>query len=159
MSDTTGSDGQGTPENGGTNDDAPQTFTQEQVQSLVGKVRAEERKKAREQFADYDDLKAKAGTAATAEERIANLEKEIAASRVEALRAKYAADVPEDLRPLLTASTDDDLKVQRDLILQGVSDRKKQGNTAPKEGGNPEGKPMTDERAFVRQLFGSAAAD
>ena len=159
MSDTTGSDGQGTPENGGTTDDAPQTFTQEQVNQLVGQARTDERRKAQQKFADYDDLKAKAGTASTAEERIANLEKEIASSRVEALRAKYAADVPEKQRPLLTGTTDDELKAQRELILEGVSDRKKQGNVAPKEGANPEGKPTDDMRDFTRELFGRAAAD
>ena len=40
----------------------------------------------------------------------AALEREIEASKREALRAKYAADVPEKLRPLLTGTTDDEQK-------------------------------------------------
>jgi hypothetical protein len=132
------------------------TFTQDEVNELVGKARTEERRKVAARFADYDDLKTKASTADTAEERIAALEREVSTTRTEALRAKYAADVPENLRPLLTATTDDDLKAQRDLILQGVADRKKQGGVAPKEGGSADTKAdgSSDEREFVRQLFG-----
>lgn len=157
MSEGTGDGTQGAQENGATGEGA-KTFTQDEVNQLVGQARTDERRKVQSKFADYDDLKAKAGTAATAEERIANLEREIAASRTEALRAKYAADVPENLRPLLTASTDDDLKAQRDLILQGVNDRKKRGGVAPKEGGSADnaGSGDSELRDFTRSLFGRA---
>lgn len=158
MSEGTGDGTQGAQENGAPSGEQAKTFTQEEVNQLVGQARTDERRKVAAKFADYDDLKTKAGAAETAEERIANLEREIAASRTEALRAKYAADVPENLRPLLTASTDDDLKVQRDLILQGVEDRKKRGGVAPKEGGSADTKSdaRDDERQFVRGLFGTA---
>ena len=157
MSEGTGGGTQGAQENGAPEGEQAKTFTQDEVNQLVGQARTDERRKVAAKFADYDDLKTKAGTAETAEERIANLEREIVASRTEALRAKYAADVPEKLRPLLTATTDDDLKAQRDLILKGVSDRKQQGNVAPTEGGNQNPSDSKgDERAFVRGLFGRA---
>lgn len=157
MSEGTGDGTQGAQENGAPQGEQTKTFTQDEVNQLVGQARTEERRKVAAKFADYDDLKTKAGTAETAEERIAALEREVATSRTEALRAKYAADVPEALRPLLTATTDDDLKAQRDLILQGVADRKKQGGVAPKEGGAADTKPAgdSDEREFVRHLFGT----
>ena len=143
-----------TQENGAESE--AKTFTQDEVNQLVGQARTDERRKVTARFADYDDLKAKAGIATTAEERIASLEREVAASRTEALRAKYAADVPENLRPLLTATTDDELKAQRDLILRGVEDRKTRGNVAPSEGGaaDTQTKAGSDEREFVRNLFG-----
>ena len=160
MSEGTGEGTQGAQENGATGEGA-KTFTQDEVNQLVGQARTDERRKVAAKYADYDDLKAKAGTAATAEERIANLEREIAASRTEALRAKYAADVPKNLRPLLTASTDDELMAQRDLILQGVDDRKKRGNVAPKEGGSADAPGAGDAgvRDFTRALFDRANAD
>jgi len=158
VSEGTGDGTQGAQENGAPEGEQAKTFTQDEVNQLVGQARTDERRKVAAKFADYDDLKTKAGTAETAEERIANLEREIVASRTEALRAKYAADVPEKLRPLLTATTDDDLKAQRDLILQGVEDRKKRGGVAPKEGGSADtpSDARDDERQFVRGLFGTA---
>lgn len=157
MSEGTGEGTQGAQENGAHEAGEAKTFTQDEVNQLVGQARVDERRKVSAKYADYDDLKTKAGTAETAEERIASLEREVAATRTEAMRAKYAADVPEALRPLLTATTDDDLKAQRDLILQGVADRKKQGNVAPSEGGNPNpGDSKSDEREFARALFGKA---
>lgn len=157
MSDGNGENGSGAQENGAPDAGEAKTFTQDEVNQLVGQARVDERRKVQAKYADYDEVKAKAGTADTAEERIAALEREVAATRTEALRAKYAADVPENLRPLLTATTDDDLKAQRDLILQGVADRKKQGGVAPKEGGAADSKSAgdSDEREFVRSLFGT----
>jgi len=157
VSEGTGDGTQGAQENGAPEGEQAKTFTQDEVNQLVGQARTDERRKVAAKFADYDEVKAKAGTAVTAEERIANLEREVAQSRTEALRAKYAADVPENLRPLLTATTDDDLKAQRDLILQGVADRMKRGGVAPKEGGSADtkGDARDDERQFVRGLFGT----
>ena len=133
---------------------AEQTFTQADVDRIV----RERVKREREKFADYDDLKAKAGEKATAEERIAALEREVEASRLEALRAKYAADVPEKYRALLTGSTDEELAAQRDLIVDRESERKKQGNHVPREGQNPQAAddPM---REFARGLFARATSE
>jgi len=128
-----------------------QTFTQADVDRIV----SERIKREREKFADYDDLKTKAQVAKTAEERIAALEQEIETSKREALRAKYAADVPERLRPLLTGTTEDELKAQRDLLIEGESERKQKNNVSPREGNHS--KPAdNDMRSFARQLFQSA---
>lgn len=128
-----------------------QAFTQADVDRIV----SERIKREREKFADYDDLKAKAEGAKTAEERIAALEQDIEKSKREALRAKYAADVPEKLRPLLTGTTEDELKAQRDLLIEGESERKKSNNVSPREGTNSSA-PEEPGRDFVRQLFGNA---
>lgn len=133
------------------------TYTQAdvnaEVEKIAARIRAEERRKVSEKFADYDDLKAKAEGAQTAEERIAALEQEIQTSKREALRAKYAADVPERLRPLLTGTTDDELKAQRDLLIEGESERKKKNNVSPREGTHQQSQEPDEMREFARSLF------
>lgn len=146
------------------------TFTQADVERIASKARLEarneERRKMSEKFADYDDLRAKAGTATTLEERVAAMEKRAIEAETSALRAKYAVDVPEELRPLLTGSTDEDLAVQRDLLVAkvqreelAVAERKKQGNRVPREGDIPKTGGNDPNREFVNELFGRANAD
>lgn len=132
------------------------SFTQDDVDRIVTERLKREREATKAKYADYDDLKKAAGDKVTAEERIAKLEQEVATSKVEALRATYAADVPEKLRPLLTGTTDEELKTQRDLILDGEAERKKQGNHVPNEGNNPPASGGGDERSFVNDLWASA---
>lgn len=146
------------------NGDEGKTFTQADIDAAVDKaaarIRADERRKVMERFADYDEVKAKAETATTLEERVAAMEKRATEAETAALRAKYAADVPEKLRPLLTGTTDDELKAQRDLLVEGEAERKKNGNHVPREGNNPKPKKgRDDDRTFVRELFGRANAD
>jgi septal ring factor EnvC (AmiA/AmiB activator) len=144
-----------TPE-GGDPKPEEQTFTQAEVDRIVTERLKREREATRTKYADYDQLKERAGTATTLEERVAEIEARAVKAEQEALRARYAADVPEKLRPLLTGSTDEDLKAQRDLILEGESERKKSGNHVPREGNNP--KAGEDEmRTFARGLFNQAA--
>jgi hypothetical protein len=132
-----------------------QTFTQADVDRIVADRLKREREATKAKFGDYDDLKARAGTAATLEERIAEIEARATKAETDALRARFAADVPEKLRPLLTGTTEDELTAQRDLLIEGESERKKQGNHVPREGNNP--KPGTDEmREFTRGLFDRA---
>lgn len=132
-----------------------QTFTQADVDRIVADRLKREREATKTKYADYDDLKKKAEGAKTAEERMAALEREIESSKREALRAKYAADVPEKLRPLLTGTTDEELKAQRDLLVEGESERKKQGNRVPDEGKTTP-KPGDDQmRQYVQGVFGS----
>lgn len=139
------------------------TFTEAElnaeVEKIAAKIRAEERRKVSEKFADYDDLKKKAGEATTLEERIAAMEERTRTAEISALRAKYAADVPERLRPLLTGTTDEELKAQSDLIVEGEAERKKNGNHVPREGNNPKPGGEDGTREFVRELFGRANAD
>lgn len=130
------------------------TFTQADVDRIVADRLKRERETTKAKYADYEALKAQAEGAKTAEDRIAALEQEIATSKQDALRAKYSADVPERLRPLLTGTTEDELKAQRDLLVEGESERKKQGNRAPNEGKSPRVE-ASDERTAVRELFSS----
>ena len=51
--------------------ESQQALPQSEVDKIVAKVRAEERRKASERFKDYDELKATAGEKQTLEERIA----------------------------------------------------------------------------------------
>lgn len=135
-----------------------ETFTQADVDRIVADRLKREREATKTKYADYDDLKVRAGEATTLEERVAAMEERAQKAEVSALRAQYAADVPERLRPLLTGTTDEELKAQRDLIVEGEAERKKQGNHVPSEGKNP--KPKDDDsRAFVRELFQRANAD
>lgn len=138
---------------------AKDSFTQEDVDRIVTERLKREREATKTKYADYDDLKKAAGDKATAEERIAKLEQEVTTSKIAALRAGYAADVPEKLRPLLTGTTDEELKAQRDLILDGESERKKNGNHVPNEGNNPQPGANDEGRTFVRELFQRANAD
>lgn len=96
-----------TPPEGGTPPAPPaNTFTQEQVDKIVEQRLARERQK----FADYDDMKAKAGQfdqleeskktseqkllerIEAAEKRAADSEKAVEAAKVDALRARVAAN-------------------------------------------------------------------
>ena len=52
------------------------SLSQSEVDKIVAKVRAEERRKASEKYKDYDDLKVKAGEKQTLEERIAEMEQQ-----------------------------------------------------------------------------------
>ena len=79
--DPEGQGGGSTPPTGpkeGESQQGAKTFTQDEVNSLVGQARADERRKATQRYADYDDLKVKAGEVATAEDRIAELERKYA---------------------------------------------------------------------------------
>lgn len=163
MSDTTGSDGQGTPENGGQATETPQTFTQEQVNELVGKARTDERRKALAKFADYDDLKTKADGAKTLEDRIAEIEGRARDAETRALRSDIAAKhgiSAEDRDLFLTGTDEETLTAQAKRLAEAVSDRKTKGNTAPREGSNPNPDGSdSNMRAFTRELFGRATSD
>lgn len=134
-----------------------QTFTQADVDRIVADRLKREREATRAKYADYDDLKKKAEGAQTAEERIAALEEQIKATQLEALRAKYADGVPEKLRPLLTGTTEDELKAQRELLVDGESERKKSNNVSPREGTHQQSQQSDEMREFTRSLFASDA--
>ena len=141
-------------------DPKPDTFTQADVDRIVADRLKREREATKTKYADYDDLKTRAGEATTLEERVAAMEQRAQAAEIAALRAQYAVDVPEKLRPLLTGTTDEELKTQRDLIAEGEAERKKNGNHVPREGNQPKpNKGNDEERTFVNQLFGRALAD
>lgn len=130
-----------------------QTFTQADIDRIV----RERVKREREKYADYDELKAKAGEKATAEERIAALEKEIERANREALkrRVQAAHGIPdEDADLFLTGTDEETLTAQAKRLAARESERKKQGNHVPKEGTHTEAA-GSSEGAFARELFGA----
>ena len=139
-------------------EDPPDTFTQEQVNQLVGQARQDERRKATNKFADYDDLKAKAEGAKTVEQQLAELRDENQRIQRDNLAARIAAQhgiPPEDADLFLTGTDEQTLTAQATRLAARATDRKKQGNLAPREGHTTT--PPDDEmRDFTRTLFGRA---
>jgi hypothetical protein len=133
-------------------------FSQADVDKLVSKVRGEERRKASEKFADYDDLKTKAEGAKTVEQKLADLEGQLSASNARALRSDIAAKhgiSAEDRDLFLTGTDESTLTAQAERLAAREADRKKNGNVAPKEGTTTTtGGPSKDMREFTRNLFG-----
>lgn len=156
-----------TPDGGApSGDPKPQetAFTQADVDRIVRERLAQQ---AKNKFGDYDDLKTRAGDALTLEQRIAEMETRTQAAESAALRASVAAEFgvstkkgpkgePSDADLFLTGSDVDTLTAQAQRLAGRESDRKKQGNFAPKEGTTPTGGTDTDEREFVRGLFSRA---
>lgn len=139
-----------------------QTFTQDDVNRIV-KERAE--RIAKQLYPDYDDLKAKAGESHSLEQRIADMEKESAAAKAEALRSRVAAEFgistkkgpkgePSDADLFLTGADESTLTAQAQRLAVRESDRKKQGNYAPKEGQAPSNTGESEDlRDFTKKLF------
>lgn len=136
--------------------ESQQSLPQSEVDKIVAKVRAEERRKATERFKDYDELKVKAGEKQTLEERIAEMEQRTAQAVATALRSDIAAEFgisKEDRDLFLTASDEDMLRAQAKRLADRDAERKKKSPHVPKEGNvtNPND---NGEREFARQLFG-----
>ena len=127
----------------GTEQGREQAFTQADVDRIVSERIQRERAK----FADYDDLKAKAEGAKTAEDRIAELEQKYQAEQTARLRSDIAAQhgVSKEDRDLFLTGTDEEtLTKQAERLAAHVAERKKQGNRAPLQGRIPE---STGERS------------
>lgn len=132
-----------------------QTFTQADVDRIV----ADRLKRERDKYADYDDLKTKATSAETAEERIAELEKQVADASTTALRARIAnqyAIPAEDADLFLTGGDEETLTTQAKRLAERTADRNKHGNYVPREGNNPPAKP-DERREFANFLTGNTA--
>jgi hypothetical protein len=135
-------------------DKQEQTFTQADVDRIVKERVQRERAK----FGDYDELKTKAGQAATAEERIAALEREVQQSQREALRRRVQAAhgiADEDADLFLTGTDEDTLTAQAKRLAERESERKRQGNHVPREGATPSEPHEDGLRTFTRSLFNS----
>lgn len=90
--------------------------------------------------------------------RTAAAEAERDDARAEAMRLRVAVQHGiglEDADLFLTGRDEETLTAQAKRLVGRESDRKKNGNVVPKEGAAPNAAP-NDERAFVRDLFGSA---
>lgn len=135
------------PAEGPDGDKPTETFTQADVDKLVGKARTEERRKATERFADYDDLKTKAGEKATVEEQLAALRDQLVQTEIKATRSSVAArfgistergknDEPSDADLFLTGSDEETLIAQAKRLSERESERKK-SHVVPGEGKTP----------------------
>lgn len=132
------------------------TFTQADVDRIVAERLKRERETTKAKYADYDDLKAKAGEKATADERLAELEKEIEATKREAMRRRVQAAhgiSDEDADLFLTGADEESLTAQAKRLADREAERKSNGNHVPREGETPKSKSNDDEREFVRKLF------
>ena len=131
------------------------SLSQSEVDKIVAKVRAEERRKASEKYKDYDDLKTKASEKQTLEERIAEMEQQTERAVATALRSDIAAEFgisKEDRDLFLLASDEDTLRAQAKRLADRDAERKKSLHV-PKEG-NVTDPVNGDDKEFVRQLFG-----
>lgn len=158
---------EGAPE-GGQGGEAPkdeegaqQTFTQEQVNTLL----ADQKRKIQSRYADYDDLKTKAAGAKTLEDRLADIESKSTQAEQRALRAEIAGEYgistkkgkngePSDADLFLTGTDEATLTAQAQRVAAMASERRKQGNVAPREGGNPTPKSDDPNRQFLRDMLG-----
>lgn len=137
------------------------------VEKIAAKIKAEERRKVSEKYADYDDLKTRAEGAKTLEDRVAEIEKQAKASEDRATRAEIANAkglTPNQAKRLI-GTTREELEADADELLKDIgereseretreSERKKRGNRVPDEGRTTP-KPGEDQmRGFTRDLFG-----
>ena len=110
----------------------------------------------RAKFADYDDLKAKAGEKATVEDRLAAMEKRAADAEARALRSDIAAAhgiSAEDRDLFLTGNDEETLTAQAKRLAARESEQKRKNNVSPNEGRTPTGA-TSGTAEFARQLFG-----
>src|SRR5690606_24527734 len=137
-------------------------------QDDLNRVIADRIGRERAKFADYADLKAKAekfdeleaankSEIEKAAEKATAAEQRAAKAEADALRWKVAAKhgiSDEDAELFLTGTDEETLIRQAERLAERTSARKKNGNVVPREGSTPPAAP-DDERAFVRELFGT----
>ena len=158
--------------------DEPKTFTQDEVNKLIGATRTEERRKASEKFGDYDDLKKAAEGKKTADDRIAELERKYAQSEANSLRLRVAGDFgistkrgddgePSDADLFLTGTDEETLTAQAKRLAdraaakaEAEAERKKNNPTVPKEGTSTKTGTTTEEegRDFARSFFNGGSS-
>lgn len=155
MSDNPNPDNQ--PDEGKEPDKQEQSFTQADVDRIVADRLKRERETTKAKYADYDDLKTKAGEKATLEERVADIERQARDSESRAMRAEIANAkglTPSQARRLV-GTTREELEADADELLADIGAQKQHGNVVPREGNNP--KAGTDNvRDFTRDLFREA---
>ena len=130
----------------------PQTFTQEELDRIVG----ERVKRERDKFADYAELKARADGAKSVEQKLAELEAQNARMQRDTLASRIAAKfgvAPEDADLFLTVSDVETLTAQAKRLSEREADRKKAGPVVPGEGTTPKNSGTSDMREFTRNLF------
>jgi hypothetical protein len=142
--------------------------TQDDLNKLIGKTRDEERRKAANSFADYDDLKDKASKfdelaeAKKSEIQRANDQVTTMKAEVDKIPAKVADALKshltslhkisdEDAELFLTANDPELLLKQVARLTGRESERTANGNRAPREGQTPSKAP-DEKRRFLREL-------
>lgn len=151
----------GEPQQSGDPEPQGKTFTQADVDRIIQERLAQQ---AKNKFGDYDELKTKAGASLTLEQRVADMEAETAAAKAEALRSRVAAEFgisakkgpkgePSDADLFLTGSDEATLTAQAERLAGRETERKKQGNFAPKEGTTPPASSDDSLRDFTKKLF------
>lgn len=138
--------------------------SQDELNKLVGERVQRERAK----FADYKDLKAKAGEfdklqaanqteAEKAAAKVAELEAQLTNVQAESMRLRIATEHgitdADDIALFLTGTDEETLTKQAKRLAGREADRKKQGNHVPREGNTPPSAEGNAERQFVRSLF------
>jgi hypothetical protein len=134
-----------------------ETFTQADIDRIVADRLKREREATKTKYADYDDLKKKAEGAKTAEQRMAELEKEISATKHEALKRRVQAAhgiSDEDADLFLTGVDEESLTAQAERLAERESERKKRGNRVSTEGKTTSTSGDDPMRDFARDLFG-----
>ncbi len=153
------------------------TFTQDEVNQLIGATRLEERRKVSEKFADYNDLKKAAEGKKTSDDRIAELEAKYAQAEANTLRLRVAGDFgistkrgddgePSDADLFLTGTDEETLTAQAKRLsdraaekANAEAERKKRNPSVPKEGTSTKTGTTTeeDDREFARNFFGRSS--
>ncbi len=175
---TAGSESQATTEAETPKGDEPKTFTQDEVNKLIGATRTEERRKASEKFGDYDALKAEVQGKKTIEERFAEMERKYQQSEANTLRLRVAGDYgistkrgddgePSDAEMFLTGNDEESLVKQAKRYAdrlaekaQAEADRKKNNPIVSKEGTSTKTGTTTEEedREFARTFFSGGSS-
>lgn len=123
-----------------------QTFTQAEVNRIV---------KERLERAEAKAAEARAGEQATAEERIAALEKQngqLAHERLVArIQAKHGIS-EDDAALFLTGADEDALNAQAARLAERDQNQKKQGGIAPNEGKTTTSIPVDKKREWLRSI-------
>lgn len=153
------------------------TFTQDEVNKLIGTTRAEERRKVSEKFADYDVLKKAAEGKKTADDRLAELEKKYTQAEANTLRLRVAGNFgistkrgndgePSDADLFLTGTDEETLTAQAKRLsdraaerANAEAERKKKNPIVSKEGTSTKTGTTTaeDDLAFASNFFGGSS--
>ncbi|WP_447652978.1 hypothetical protein [Microbacterium sufflavum] len=133
----------------------PRKLTQEQIDREVSRALRDAAPGLKP--ADYDEVKASAERADALTRRIAEMEKEVADTRLESLRVSVAARFRlsnEDRDVFLTATDEATLVLQAERLARSA---KPMGNVARREGHAVEQYNRADRemREFVNDLFGN----
>lgn len=153
--DDKGDGGKGTG-SGDQQQSSEKTFTQADVDRLIKERLGRERDETRRKFGDYDQLKQQVEASKSADDKIADLQTQLAATQRESLRARVQARYgisDEDAELYLTGTDQETLEKQAQGLKAKADERNQGGGFAPREGRN--GRPtVSDDKQAVRTLFG-----